>query len=148
MNVPVLTLADAVVAAVNAAELSIEFTATREYVPKFDSKDAATVQVQVVPKQDTREMGSAADDNATISIDIGVMKKLQDAVADEKTEMDALLELCEEIKAATNRERLAGAEDSICIGIAQEIVYDVEKLDDGRVFLTVITATFATTVAV
>jgi hypothetical protein len=147
VSVPSITIADSIVTALNAAELSIDFTATREYVPRFEAENAAIVQVQVVPKQDSREIGSAANDNATIDIDIGVMKKLQDAVTDEKAEMDALLELCEEIKAVINRERLAGATDSICIGLAQAIPYDVEKFED-RIFLTVITATFATTVAI
>lgn len=147
MSVPALTIADAVVTALNAADLSLSVTFTREYVPKFDTTNAATVQGKVVPKSDQREMGSAADDNATIAVDIGVMKRLQNAVADEKTELDALLELCEEIKAVVNRERIA-LDTAVCIGTAQEIIYSVEDVDNGRVFLTAITATFATTVAI
>ena len=148
MSVPLIDIADAVVTALNVAELSLDFTATREYVPKFDAANAASVQVQVVPKQDTREMGSPAEDDALVAIDIGVMKKLQGTLAEEKAEMDALLGLCEGIKALLNRERLAGVEDSVCLGLGQQIPYDVDQFDVDRVFLTVITATFATPVAV
>lgn len=147
MSVPALTIADAVVTALNAATLSQAVTFERVYVPKFDTANAATVQGKVVPKTDSREMGSSADDNATIEIDIGVMKRLQDAVADEKTEMDSMLDLCEEIKAVLNRKRLA-SDTAICIGTAQEIIYSVEDVDSGRVFLTAITARYVTTVTV
>lgn len=146
MTVPVITIADAVVTALNAAEFSQPITFARVYVPKFDLANAAAVQGKVVPKSDAREMGSAAGDNAVIAMDIGVMKRLQEAVVDEKAEFDALLGLCEEIKAVLNRQRLAGAEDAICTGTAQEMPYSVDEAE-GRVFLSVITASFLTTVA-
>lgn len=146
MSVPALTIADAVVDALNGATLSQSVTFARVYVPKFDVADAATVQGKVVPKSDTREMGSAADDSVTVMIDIGIMKRLQDAIAGEVAEVDAILELCEEIKAALNRQRLDGAEDAVCLGVAQPVLYAVDELDNARVFLTVLTATFLTSV--
>ena len=150
MSVLALTIADAVVTALNAATLSQSITFTREYVPKFDTANASTVQGKVVPKSDVREMGSAADDNATILVDIGVMKRLDayTTAAAEKTEIDALLLLCEEIKAIINRERMGTSSEFVNVGTAQEIIYSVEEVDNGRVFLTAITASFATTVAV
>jgi hypothetical protein len=148
MSVPCLDIADAVVAALNAVTLSQSVTFERVYVPKFDTENNAAVQGKVVPKTDNREMGSAASDNATVEIDIGVMKRLQDAVADEKAELDGMLELCEEIKAVINRQRLDGATSAICNGTEQAIPFSVELVDDKRTFLAVITATFLTTVAV
>lgn len=147
MSVPALTIADAVVAALNSAALSQSVTFERVYVPKFDMANAATVQGKVVPKSDRREMGSAADDDATILIDIGVMKRLQNAITGEVAEIDAMLELCEEIKGVINRQRMA-SDTAICVGTAQEVICSVEDIDNARVFLTAITATFATTVAV
>jgi len=147
MSVPSLDIADAVVTVLNAADLSLDFTAERKYTPKFDLHSSAAVQVAVVPKSDARNMQTRGVDGATIQIDIGVMKKLQNAIADEATECDALLELCEEIKPLVNRERLSGVEDSVCIGIQQEPIYSVEEVDEKRTFLTVLTATFKTTVA-
>jgi len=147
MTVPALVIADAIVTALNAATLTTPVTFTRVYVPKFDLADAIAVQGKVVPKSDAREMGSASADNATVAVDIGVMKRLQEAVVDEKAEFDGILDLCEEIKAVLNRERLVGAEEAVCTGTAQEMPYSVDDADD-RVFLAVITATFLTTVTV
>lgn len=148
MTVPALTIADAVVTALNAAALGAPaVTFTRVYVPKFDVENAVAVQGRVVPKTDIREPSSAADDNATVAVDIGVMKRLQGTVAAEVTELDALLLLCEEIKAVLNRERLGGAEEAICTGTTQEMPYSVDDAEN-RVFLTVITATFLIPVAV
>ncbi len=148
MTVPCLTIADAIVTALNAAAFSQSITFERVYVPKFDLASAAAVQGKVAPRSDAREMGSAAADNAMVALDIGVMKRLQDTLASEKTELDALLVLCEEIKAILNRQRLPGAENAICTGTAQEMPYVVEYIDEGRVFLAIITARFLTTVTV
>lgn len=148
MTAPAITIADAVVTALNAATLSQTVTFERVYVPKFDMANAATIQGKVVPKSDVREMGSAADDNATILIDIGVMKRLQNAITAETAEVDALLALCEELKAIVNRQRLSGAATAICTGTTQDPMYSVEDIDNGRVFLAAVTATFATTVAI
>ena len=147
MTVPALTITDAIVTALNAAGLSQSVTFSRVYVPKFDLENAVAIQGRVVPKSDAREMGSAAADNATVAVDIGVMKRLQGTVAAEAAELDALLLLCEEIKAVLNRQRLAGAEEAICTGTAQEMPYSVGDVE-GRVFLTVITAMFLIPVAV
>lgn len=148
MSVPSLDIADAVVTALNAADLSQSVTFERVYVPKFDTSNAATLQGKVVPVSDIREMGSAADDNATIAVDIGVMQRLQGGISVEKTAVDTLLGLCEEIKAVINRQRLSGAATAVCIGTAQEVIYSVEELDNGRVFLTAIRAIFLVTVAI
>jgi hypothetical protein len=148
MTVPCLKIADAIVSALNGAEFSQSVTFERVYVPKFDLANAAAVQGKVSPRSDVREMGSAANDNATVMIDIGVLKRLQNTVTNQQTELDTLLLLCEEIKAVLNRQRLAGADEAICVGTAQEMPYAVDYLDEMRVFLAIISATFLTTVAV
>lgn len=148
MSVPCLRIADAIVTALTGATFSQSIAFERVYVPKFDLANAATIQGKVSPRSDMREMGSAANDNATIVIDIGVLKRLQNTLANQQTELDALLLLCEEIKAVINRERLADAEEAICIGTAQEMPYAVEYLDEMRVFLAIISTTFLTTVAI
>lgn len=148
MTAPIITLADAVVTALNDATLSQDFTAARQYVPKFDLHSSAAVQVAVVPKADAREMGAAAFDTATTTIDVGVMKKLTGAVSDESTEIDGMMDLCEEIKALLNRQRLGGSSESVCIVIVHEPIYSVEEVDEKRNFLTVISASFLTPITV
>jgi len=150
MSVPSLTIADAVVASLNGATLSQDVTFARAYVPKFDMSSAtAVVQGKVIPVSDAREMGSAAADNAAIAVDVGIMKKLQStAAAAEQVEIDALLELCEEVKSVLNRQRLPTATGFICTAVVQEPIYSVESIENDRVFLAAPRFTFLTTVSV
>ena len=142
MSSAIIAVADAVVVALNAADLSQEFTAARAYVPKFDLHATTAIEVAVVPKSDDREMESRGADAADILIDIGIKKKLQNAVDDEIAEIDEMMDLCEEIRPLLNRQRLADVENSICVRIQHEPIYSVEKVDESRMFLTVMTATF------
>jgi molybdate-binding protein len=148
MTAPIITLADAVVTALNAATLSMTFTASRVYVPKFDVAASEDLQVRVVPASDPRTPETAATDVGELVIHIGVFKRLTGTVAGEVAEIDALMDLCEELRAVVNRQRLTGAEESICTKIAQEPIYSVEEIDAKRVFLTVLACTFTTSIEV
>jgi hypothetical protein len=147
MTAPIITLADAIVTALNAATLSQAFTAERIYAPKFDLASGEAVQIKVAPKSDVRQPGSAAADNATIQIELGIFKKLGEDTTSDIAEMDAMLAFCEEIKPLINRQRLAAGLDAICTGTAQETPYFIDALETERVFLTLITATFAVEVS-
>ena len=148
MSVAILDIADAIVVALNAATLSQTFTAIRAYVPKFDLQTSAEVQVAVVPKADSREPGGQVVDSAELLVDIGVMKKLQNAVSAEVAEIDAMLVLCDEIRALVNRHRLNDVETAICTKIVQEPIYSVEEVDNARTFLTVLTTLWITETAI
>jgi hypothetical protein len=148
MSWPVIAIADAVADAINEASLSMRAFATRQYIPKFDTKDAELVQVKVVPVSDTREMSTASSDNAIVVIDIGVMKRLQEQTESENEEVDALMDFVEELRAVVNRQRLADAVESVCIETSQNPIYSVSDLDEGRLFLTRLTATFMVPVTV
>lgn len=147
MTAPIITLADAVVAALNAATLSVTFTATRVYVPKFDVAASEDLQIRVVPASDPRTAETGATDVSEMVVHIGVFKRLTGTVAGEVAEVDALMALCEELRAVVNRQRLTGAEGSICTKIAQEPIYFVEGIET-RVFLTVLACTFTTSIEV
>ena len=139
LAVPILNMSSAVVAALNAASLSQDFTAVSKYVPKFDLSSTSTVQVQVVPKSDAREMETAATDAADIVIDIGVYKKLSGTIANEDTEIAGMLSLCEEIKTVFNRKRLGTVDYAVCVKMDHNPIYSVENIDESRAFLSVIT---------
>ncbi len=143
--VPSLSIADAVVVALNAASLSQSVVFARSYIPKFDLQSSKAVQGSVVPKSDLREMGDAAHDAADVIIDVGVMKKLQLSVAEEIAEIDELLAYCEELKPLLNRQRFG---DAVCVGVKQDPICSVQEIDTSRVFLTALTATFKTDVAI
>lgn len=146
MTAPAITIADAVVAALNAATLSQSVTFERVWVPKFDIENSADIQGKVAPASDTREMESAARDKATIAIDVGVVYRLAGAVASEVAEVDALVELCEELKPLLNRHSIGGAIGSAAP--AQNPIVSVEDLDGKRTVLVVVRFTFDTTVAI
>lgn len=143
MTTPCIAIADAVVVAINAATLTQEVAAARKYVPKFDLHSSDALQIAVVPKTDSRQMASRGRDVAEIAIDVGVMKKLQGLIANEIAEIDALLALCEEIKALLNRTRLDNVEHAICRQVQHDPIYSVTDIDEMRTFLTVMTFTFS-----
>ena len=146
MSSKIIAIADAVVTALNAATLTQTITAARAYVPKFDLHSSTAVEVCVVPMSDDREMESRGSDAADIQIDIGIKKKLQNAVADELAEIDAMMDFCEEIRPVLNRQRITDVENSVCMRIRHEPIYSVEEVDGSRTFLTVMTATFRASV--
>ncbi len=78
------------------------------------------------------------------------MKKLEAFTTEdaEVTEIDAALEFCEELRHLVNRQRLTDVEAAICTRIEQNPIYSVEQLDESRVFLTVLTTTWATEIDV
>lgn len=147
MTAPITTLADAVVTVINAATLSLTVVAERVYDPKFQA-DVAGLQVKVAPAEDTGEMDTAGSDLRTMLVHVGVFKRLAESVDDERDEIDDLMDFCEELRAVVNRKRLAGAEDSVCVKIAQQPLNPIQEIDGHRVFLTVMACTFLTSVGV
>ena len=144
MSLPA-TIRDSVVDVINGTDFSQEFTAEVSHTPKFDLFSSQTIQVQVVASSDTRDMGTTATDEAEIVIDVGVFKKLQNAISAEATEIDGLLDVCEEIRAALNRVRVdgVGTNSATCILIEQTPLYGIEELDEHRAFLSVLKCTFS-----
>jgi hypothetical protein len=81
-------------------------------------------------------------------IDVGVMKRLQNSLATETTEIDAAMAFVEEIRGVLNRVRPSVSIDAICTEISQSPIYDVTEVDERRVFLTVLSATYYEAVAI
>jgi len=148
MTHPLTTLAIAVRDALNAATFSIGFTAIRAYVPRFDTESNTDVQVQVVPASDAEGESSAGFDSREMVIHVGVFKRLSGPVSEETDEIDAMLDLCEEIRAELNRVRLGENDGAVCSEISHEPIYSVEDIDERRVFLTVLAFTFLVDVEV
>ncbi len=137
----IITLADAVVSDLNAQE-TWEFTAVRTYLPKFDLTDSAVLQVQVVPKTDARTPASRGYDACEMTIDIGVMQRVEGTAAEEQIALDGLMDLAEQIKEYLSRRRPTDYSAAVCTAVRNDPIYDVEQLDNGRVFLTVISTIF------
>jgi hypothetical protein len=135
----ILDIADAVVASLNAGAFALEFEAARKYQPVFELQDMQTLHVSVVPK--SLAITTAARDSGffDVAIDIGVQKKVN---ADESAELDALMNLVEQIADHLRMKRLDDAPNAAWLGVANEPVFAPEHLEQWRQFTSVLTVTY------
>ena len=92
---PVITqIADAVVATLNAASLSLPVTATRAYLPRAEVADLKTLKVTVVPSSVVNASVSRSQSQQDVAIDVAIQKKPGN---DQNASFDPLLALAEEI---------------------------------------------------
>lgn len=146
MGHPAIDLAKAVYDAIDAAELSQEFTAQRLYVPKYSPSSEPGYQIKIAPATDTREAGTLGEDEGEIVIHVGTFKKLVDSVPDELDEVDAAMDFCEEVRALFNRKRIGDIDWAICTKSEQVPLISHAELEEDRVFASVIALTFTVNV--
>ena len=110
----IATIADAVAAHLNAGTFSQAVNAVRMYQPAFTLEDLAELRVSVVPR--TTAIAAASRDSSTFEcvVEVGVQKKLPADGAD--AEIDALLDLVEEITDHLRLKRLPGAPEAAWAG--------------------------------
>jgi hypothetical protein len=133
-------VADAVAAHINAGTYSRPVTAARVYQPAFTLEDLKDLRVSVVPR--TVGISAASRDSSIFEcvIDVGVQQKLPPA--NEQAEIDALLDLAEEIADRLRLTRLPGVPEAAWAGIAHEPVVSSEALEQHRVFTSVLSVTY------
>lgn len=136
----ITAIADAVAAHVNAGSFSMPVSASRLYQPAFTLEELAELRVSVVPR--TTAISAASRDSSAFEcvIDVGVQRKLP--AEGEQAEIDALLNLVEEIADHLRLRRLPGAPDAAWAGIAHEPVISSESLEQHRVFTSVLSVTY------
>ncbi|HXH23885.1 MAG TPA: hypothetical protein VNI78_01475, partial [Vicinamibacterales bacterium] len=132
-------IADAIVASLNAGSFAPEFEAERKYQPVFELQDMQTLHVSVVPK--SLAITTAARDSGffDVAIDIGVQKKVN---PDQPDELDALMNLVEQIADHLRMKRLDEAPNAAWLSIANEPVFAPEHLEQWRQFTSVLTVTY------
>jgi hypothetical protein len=135
----ILDIADAVVASLNAGSFALEFEAERKYQPVFELQDMQTLHVSVVPK--SLAITTAARDSGffDVAIDIGVQKKVN---PDQPDELDALMNLVEQIADHLRMKRLDDAPNAAWLSVANEPVFSPEHLEQWRQFTSVLTVTY------
>ncbi len=136
----IAAIADAVAAHINAGTFSQPVSAERMYQPAFTLEDLADLRVSVVPR--TVGIAAATRDSSLFEcvVDVGVQKKLPAEGAD--AEIDALLDLIEEITDYLRLKRLPDAPEAAWAGIAHEPVVSSESLEQHRVFTSVLSVTY------
>jgi hypothetical protein len=133
----ILDIADAVTSALNAGPFDPALNADRRYQPAFDLADLAALKVSVVPKSVTISNATRTDGYFDCAIDIGVQKKIAD-----DTEIDALVDLVEQIADHLRQKRLDDAPEAAFVSIANEPIFAPEHLDQQRVYTSVLTVTY------
>ena len=140
----IIEIADAVTSTLNAATFGQDFTAERTYVATFELPDLKRLKVTVVPRSklpaaEAHTRGATRHDYA---ISVAVQKKFQEIGGVEKTEIDALMLLVEEIAGYLERRPLATCPDAKWIGTENAPVFIPEHIDELRQFTSVLTVTY------
>lgn len=139
MAATIVTLADAVVAQLNAAAFSQPVAAVRHYLPRFELSEMNTLKVSVVPKSVTTLSLDRNRDRFEYRLDVAVQKKTDVTLP----VLDALVALVEEIADHLRTQRLTAFPEARCSGVETNPVYAPEHLDEFRQFTSVLTATYS-----
>ena len=134
-----LSIADAVVTALNAGGFSRPFAAERKYQPVFEAADLADLRVSVVPKGMTLAVATRAADDCDCSVDIGVQQKVD---VDNPAQLDALMALVQEIIERLRRRPLEACPAAVWVSLKNEPVFAPEHLNQQHVFTSVLTVTY------
>ncbi len=142
-----IRIADAVVAALNAAALSQPFTAVRHYLPEFDLKEMDTLHVSVVPAELDEEIADRVRDRAEYKIHVAVQKRVskQDPPGLDAAAIDALMQLVEEIDDLLRHKPLAGYEQAHWTKTENKPIYDPKHLKEHGQFTSLLVFTFRIT---
>lgn len=146
MPAVIVSIADAVTAALNGASLSQSFTATRVYVPVHTLRDLADLTVSVVPASIEGSIIDRSGRNLnTVDIHVGVQKVIgqgQMTDAQINAACDQLMLLAEEIGDLFTGQQLASTPVTRCIDAKNIPIYSPPHIDEKRVFLSLVTLSF------
>ena len=147
MSAITIEIADAVVAALNAARLSQSFTAVRHYLPEFDLKEMETLHVSVVPAELDEETSDRTRDKAEYKIHVAVQKRVakQDPPGIDTAAVDALMQLVEEIDDLFRHKRLTGYEQASWAKTENKPIFDPKHLKEHGQFTSLLVFTFRVT---
>ncbi len=132
-------IADAVVESLNGETFNPTFTAARKHRPSFDLPDLADLRVTVVPRRLAISRFSRKSSEYDYTIDVAVQQKVHD---DE--EIDALLDLAEQILDYLNGRRLSTYPQAGQLSAAWDVQVAEEHLDTHRVCTSVVSVTYRT----
>ena len=132
-------VAEALVAELNAASLSLPLTAARHYVPSFELPDMKDLHVSVVPKGVVITKSDRSRNTNDFQIDVAVQKKFEKGDA---AEIDPLMTLVEEIADFFRLRRLTAYPNAHWIKTEHAPIYSQEHWDELRQFTSVLTLTF------
>jgi hypothetical protein len=134
-----IKVADAVVAALNAASLPMPFTAVRHYLPLFDLEEMAELHVTVVPRGIEVAQAARGKGSFDCKVDVAVQRRFSRG---DLAEIDPLMELVGEIAESFRGKRLPGMPEAAWTKTEHVPVYAPEHMQELRQFTSVMTLTF------
>jgi hypothetical protein len=138
----IITIADAVTAAINAAAELVDPeqpAARRAYMPRPTPETLKTLTIFVVARARTIAPLDRGRDAFEYVVDVGVFHR--PAPLDAAT-LDGLMLLVEEIGDLFRKGPLAGVDDVTCVGVANDPIYDQDRLDQFGEFASVLSLTY------
>lgn len=132
-----LAIADALVTKLNSNVFDPPFVAERQYLPRFDLKEADGLAVYVVPRGAETSKVSRSTWQHLLTIDLAVQKKLANY---NTSTQDALVGLVEAIREYLQDNRPAVVEPLMTITIQR--LWDPDLLADHKLFTSVLSLTF------
>jgi len=134
-----VSIAEAVVSALNDHTFSKPFTSERSFLPKFDLKDLKILKVVVVPRARNLSASDRSRSQQDYVIDIGILQKLNGTNPEQ---VDPLIGLVEEVADFFRGQRLPGYPAAAWVKTEHAALYDVEHLDQLRQFTSVMSLTY------
>jgi len=135
----VVDVADAVVASLNGASFSQPVSAERKYVPAVDLAELVDLHVTVVPRAVSITTATRDSSYFDCTVDVGIQKKVN---PDDVAELDALVNLTQEIVDHLRMRRLETLPYAASMSIANDPVFAPEHLDQERAFTSVVSVTY------
>jgi hypothetical protein len=137
MSSQLITIADAVVTALNAASFSQTITAVRSYVATRDLKDSDSLTVDVMPVEMTKEIQTRTTDIESYTVRVIVQKRTD---TDANATLDALSLFVEEIADLLLATRLASP-TVMCLAV-EVIPFSLVDIRERNQFAASVTATY------
>lgn len=140
MSAVIVEIAEAVVAAIEAATLSQPATVERAYVPVHERTDLADLTISVVPTAiNTTLLDRTPRHMHEYTIDVGI----QQAAANELTTLDPLMLVAQEIMDLFRGLPLTGYTAAKCTDAQNQPIFVPEHLDEMTVFTSVVRLVFS-----
>jgi len=134
-----LNVADAVVAELNASQLSLPVRAVRLYLPYFDLQEMKELHVSVVPRELHVRGLDRHRNSYDALIDLAVQKKFAEG---SNQEIDPLVSFVEEIGDLFRLKRLASCPGAVWVATDHRVLYSQEHWDQMNQFTSLLTLSF------
>jgi len=139
VSISVCDVADGVVAALNAAEFSLDFVATRGNQPAYDLAELTDLAVTVIPGAYALRVLTRNTLQRDYDVVVAVQKRVSGPDDDA---VDDLLALAVEIIDAVKLSRLATQPTAIWTGATNAQIYDPEHMLQRGLFTSYITLSY------